>query len=85
MLTLLFRWPAMPLRGLIRLAEMLQDEAERESSSIARRQLEEAAEASAAGLISGEELSQVQNEAIGRLTHRSGRVSPEADTNGEDR
>ena len=72
LLKLIFGWPLLPVRGVIGLAEILRDEAERKlyDPSSVRRELEEAAAAAQAGLISEEELSRVQNEAIGRLIGR---------------
>ena len=45
MLTVLFRWPLLPVRGLIGLAQLLRDQAEREfhDPAAAGRLLEEAA------------------------------------------
>jgi gas vesicle protein GvpG len=68
-LTLLFRLPLMPLRGVLQLAEMLHEQAERELHDPAsvRRQLEHAEKARVSGEISDEELAHVQGEAVGRL------------------
>ena len=67
--TLLFRLPLVPLRGVVRLGEVLHDHAERKSHDPApvRRQLEQAEQARAAGEISDEDLAGVQAQAIGRL------------------
>jgi Gas vesicle protein G len=69
LLTLLFRLPFMPVRGFIRLGQMIQEQAERElhDPSMARRQLEEAEEARVSGEISDPDLAQVEGEAVGRL------------------
>jgi gas vesicle protein GvpG len=69
LLTLLLRWPFLPLRGFLKLAQLLADQAEQElhDPSAVRRQLEESAEAEDAGLLSDSELSQVEYEAVGRL------------------
>jgi hypothetical protein len=66
MLTTLFRLPFLPLQAVVRLAEIIADEADREMSSpvSVRRQLEEAAQARAAGLISPEQLAAAQNQAV---------------------
>ncbi|MBB2911609.1 rubrerythrin [Streptosporangium becharense] len=55
--SLLFGLPLAPLRGLVRLAELIQEQAEMElrHPAAVRRRLEEVAEARAAGLISAEE------------------------------
>ena len=68
-LTLLFRLPFLPVQGVIRLAELIQDEAERQLHDPARirRQLEEAEQERLAGNISEEELSQAVEEATSRL------------------
>ena len=77
LLTLMTPSPILPLRGLIRLAEILRDQAAQElhDPSAVRRQLEEAAEAADSGLLSDEEVSRVQAEAVGRLIQRPGTVS----------
>lgn len=69
LLTLLFRLPFLPVRGLIRLGEMIQDEAETELHDPARvrRQLEEAEESRAHGEASDQDVAQVEEEAVGRL------------------
>ncbi|MEU8384419.1 gas vesicle protein GvpG [Streptosporangium sp. NPDC048865] len=56
-LGLIFGLPFAPLRGLVRLAELIQEQAEQElrGSAAVRRRLEELAEARAAGEISEEE------------------------------
>lgn len=68
-LTLLFKLPLLPLRQVIRLAEIIGEQAERELHDPARvrRELEEAQWRAAAGEISDEELAQTQNAAIGSL------------------
>jgi cytochrome c-type biogenesis protein CcmH/NrfG len=74
LLTLLFRLPFLPLRGFIRLGEIIQDEAERQlhDPSAVRRQLEEAEQARMSGEISDEEIAQAEGEATARVlaTHR---------------
>lgn len=69
LLTLLFRLPLMPLRGFVRLGEILHDQAERELHDPAsvRRQLEEAQEARVSGEISDEDVAHVEGQAVGRL------------------
>lgn len=76
LLTLLFRLPFLPVRGFVRLAEIIRDEADRQlhDPAAVRRQLEEAAEARAAGRLSEEEEAQVEAAAVGRLT--GGQRSP---------
>jgi hypothetical protein len=74
LLTLLFRLPILPLRGFIRLAEILQEQAEQEmhDPSAVKRQLEEVEEAKAAGRLTDDEVSQVEYEAVGRLVQQPG-------------
>jgi transcriptional regulator NrdR family protein len=69
LLTLPFRLPFLPLQAVIRLAEVIGEQAEREQYSPARvrRELEEAQRRREAGEISDEELSRVANEATGSL------------------
>jgi gas vesicle protein GvpG len=68
-LTLLFKLPLMPLRGVITLAELIADEAERELHDPARvrRELEEAESKRAAGQISDEDVSQIEEKATSSL------------------
>jgi chorismate mutase len=74
LLTLPLRLPFLPVQTVIRLAELIQDEAERELYDPARirRQLEEAQRQRAAGSISEEELTRIEHELTSQLT-RSGR------------
>lgn len=69
LLTLPFRLPLLPVRGVIRLAEIIRDEAEREyyDPLTVRRELEEVAEAAASGQISADEAAQREQEIVGRL------------------
>ena len=73
LLTLLFRLPFLPIRGLVQLGQMIQEQAERELHDPAnvRRELEEAQEARVSGEISDQDLAQIEGEATGRLLHRS--------------
>jgi hypothetical protein len=69
LLTLLFRLPLMPLRGFVRLGEILHDQAEQELRDPAsvRRQLEEAQEARVSGEMSDADVAEVEGQAVGRL------------------
>jgi uncharacterized membrane protein len=69
LLTLPFRLPLLPLQAVIRLGELIGEEAERQLHDPARvrRELEEAQRRWAAGEISDEELAQIENEAASRL------------------
>jgi hypothetical protein len=67
--TLLFRLPILPVKGLIRLGELIQQQAEQElhDPAMVRRQLEEAEEARVAGEVSDPDMAKVEGEAVGRL------------------
>lgn len=69
LLTLLFRLPFLPMRGFIRLGEIIQDEAERQlhDPAAVRRQLEEAEQARMSGEISDEEVARAEGEAVDRV------------------
>lgn len=70
LLTLPFRLPLLPVQGVIRLAELLQEEAERQlyDPSSVRREVEEAERQREAGEISEDEMAERQEEALGRIT-----------------
>ncbi|MEU6786460.1 gas vesicle protein GvpG [Nonomuraea angiospora] len=57
LISLVFGWPLAPLRGVIRLGELIQEEVERElrDPTVVRHRLEEIEASRAAGLISEEE------------------------------
>jgi Gas vesicle protein G len=78
LLTLLFRLPIMPLRGFVRLAAILHEQAERELRDPAsvRRQLEEAQEAHTSGEMSDADLAHVEGQAVGRLLPSPAKPSP---------
>jgi len=61
--------PLAPLRGLIRLAELLQEQAEQElrGPAAVRRRLEELAEARASGAISEEEETAAAERILGEM------------------
>lgn len=69
LVTFVFRLPFLPVRGLIRMAEIIRDQADEEyhSSAAARGELEEAEQAAEAGEISDEEVWRREYEAISRL------------------
>jgi hypothetical protein len=69
LLTLPLRLPMLPLRGFIRLGELIGEQAERELHDPARvrRELEEAQWQQARGAISDEDVSRIQQEAISSL------------------
>jgi len=69
LLTLLLRLPFLPVQGVIKLGEIIQEEAERQLYDPARirRELEEAQRQWDAGEISDEELAQVQDQLASTL------------------
>ena len=69
LLTVVFEAPLLPIKGVIRLAELIQDAAERQlhDPAAVRAELEEAERLHAAGEISDEELAARQRDALGRL------------------
>jgi chorismate mutase len=71
---LLIRLPFLPLRGLVSLAELIRDQAERElrDPAAVRRVLEEAEEARNAGAISESEVARIEREAMNRLYANGG-------------
>jgi phosphate uptake regulator len=81
-LTLLLRLPFLPLQGVIKLGELVGDQADRElhNPAAVRRRLEEAEEAVSSGEASDQDVAQMEREAIDRL---GGRQMP-AGTTGAD-
>jgi hypothetical protein len=69
LLTLPFRLPFLPVQGVIRLGELLQDEAERQLRDPARirRELDEAQRRHDAGEISDKQFALIQDELISTL------------------
>jgi hypothetical protein len=86
LLTLLLRLPLMPLRGVIQLADVLAEEAEREyySPSAARRELEEAEQASMSGQMSDEDVAQMEYNALARMMRDPGGAPAQAGITGEE-
>ena len=68
-ITLLLRLPILPVQGVIRLAELIQDEAERQlhDPTRIRHELEEAERRHATGEISDDERASLEHEATARL------------------
>jgi hypothetical protein len=66
LLTLPFKLPLLPLKGVLRLAELIEEEAQRQLTDPARlrRQLESIEEARQAGEISDEEAAELQGEVV---------------------
>ena len=69
LLTLPFRLPFLPVQGVIKLGELLQEEADRQLHDPARirRELDEAQRRHDAGEISDEELTQIEDELTSTL------------------
>jgi len=70
LLTLPLRIPFLPVQGVIRLAELIQEEAEHQLNDPAavRAELQEAERLHAEGAISDDELASRQQDALNRLT-----------------
>ena len=70
LLTLPFRLPLIPLQAVVRLAQLIQEEAEGQllDPATVRRELEQIEQRQAAGEISDAEAAQLQNEAVARFT-----------------
>lgn len=68
-LTGLVTWPLAPVRGVVALARLIGDEAERQYRDpvAVRRALEQVEADRTAGLISDEEAAAMEDELIGRL------------------
>ena len=70
LLTLPFQLPLLPVRGVVWLAQLIEEEAERTLNDPAtvRHELERIEEARLANEISDEEAAQLQQEVVARLT-----------------
>jgi Gas vesicle protein G len=83
LLTLPFRLPLLPLHAVVRLAELIQEEAERQLADPAtvRRELEQIETARASGEISAEEAAALTEEAVARFTQVTvtGSAAPDSD------
>jgi hypothetical protein len=66
-LALPFRLPLLPLTALVKLAEVIEEEAERELQAAIMRQLEDAEYARASGQASDEEVARLEEQAIRQL------------------
>lgn len=82
LLTLPFRLPLLPLHAVVRLAQLIQEEAERELADPAtvRRELERIDQARASGEISAEEAAALTEEAVARFTQITVTGEPAADS-----
>jgi hypothetical protein len=81
----LLGWPLLPVQGVVRLAQLIQQQAERElyGPASVRRELEQIQRALECGEISEAEAAQAEQEAATRFTQRLGSRKAYADT-GED-
>lgn len=84
--TLPFRLPFLPAQGVIKLAEIIRDEVDRQyfDTAAVQRDVEEAAQAAASGEISAEEASRRQEEALGRLMRPEAPADDAAPGDGEE-
>jgi hypothetical protein len=79
LLSLPLRLPFLPAEGVIKLAEIIRDEVDRQyyDPSAVRREVEEAEQAAESGEIPAEEATQRQQQALGRLAQpQSAAVGP---------
>ncbi|MGW0200438.1 gas vesicle protein GvpG [Nonomuraea sp. NPDC003201] len=78
LLSLVFGWPLAPLRGVIRLGELIQEQVEHElrDPTVVRHRLEEIEESRAAGLISEEEEALETREVLRGMMGGLGPVEP---------
>jgi hypothetical protein len=69
LLTLPFKLPLLPLKGVIQLAELIRDQADEElhDPAAVRRQLEAVEEAERAGKLSPEDAAAAEQQAISRV------------------
>jgi hypothetical protein len=82
LLTLPFRLPLLPLRGVVRLAQLIQEEAERELAdpATARHELEQIEQEQASGEISDQEAAHLENEVVARYTQVRQNTAAAADS-----
>ncbi len=68
--SILFTWPLAPIRGVVRLGELIQDQVERElyDPAVLRRELEAIEEARDAGRVSEEEAARAMEDVLARMT-----------------
>jgi gas vesicle protein GvpG len=85
LLTLLFRLPFLPVRGVVKLAELIRDEAESEyyNPAAARHELEESQRAAESGQMSDEQVREMEYDALGRIMARPGSAPAQAGRGGE--
>jgi hypothetical protein len=76
--TFLFRLPLFPVRGFVKLATVIKDEAERERADpvTIRRELEHAERARASGQMSDEQAAEFQDAAFAEFTQARRSTAP---------
>jgi hypothetical protein len=86
LVTVPLKLPLLPLHAIVRLAENIQDEAERTLADPAtiRRELEQVEQARAAGEVSDEEAAELEKEALARFTRLRQGGTAAADGEGGD-
>jgi hypothetical protein len=74
LVTLLFRLPILPVEGVIRIGQLIEEQAEQELHDPAsvRRQLEEIEQAHSAGKMSSEDVARAEAQAVGRVIQPAG-------------
>ncbi|MER7501345.1 gas vesicle protein GvpG [Nonomuraea pusilla] len=70
----LFTWPLLPVRGVIRLGELIQEQVDQElhDPTAVRRELEEIERAMQEGRISEEEAAEAMEQVVTRMTGSQG-------------
>src|SRR5882724_4455383 len=86
LVTFPLKLPLLPVYAIVRLAQIIQDEAEREVADPAtvRRALEQVEQARAAGEVSDEEAAELEKEALARFTRLRRGGTAAADGEGGD-
>jgi hypothetical protein len=74
LVTWLFRLPILPVEGVIRIGQLIEEQAEQELHDPAsvRRQLEEIEQAQSAGEMSSEDVARAEAQAVGRVIQPAG-------------
>ncbi|MCA2225699.1 gas vesicle protein GvpG [Nonomuraea aurantiaca] len=78
LISLIFGLPLAPVKGVIRLGELIQEQVERQTHdpAVVRRRLEEIEQARAAGLISEEEEARAMKQTLESMMGKPGQVVP---------
>ncbi|WP_280434017.1 gas vesicle protein GvpG [Nocardia carnea] len=78
LLTSLLSLPLAPVRGVIRLGELIQEQVEQQlhDPAVIRRELDELDEAAAAGRLSEQEYRQAQQQVLNRMISRPDDSAP---------